>query len=192
MLRPRNNTLKNSLELDYTKSCEEVYNSSFGDSEGVFLGRPPQKFNEKCTTALFITVSPPPKQKVQLGQSRPKEYGQLTVQEQIKFLIRLYVNLYEPYFTDDARVIGTYELNSSGNAHMHFLVWDIDIQSVYQLHMFRKMISNDPITVKMMKKKQRYDFMNNIVICDDELSTIRYLDKDLLNRQSIKVPLFYT
>lgn len=150
------------------------------------------KKNNKDANYMFITVSPPSRLKIRAlhkGKKEIREYGRLHQIVQLDFCIRLFENLYIPYLADGF-VACTWELNASGNVHLHAIVYDSTIQHEYQLMAFRRAITCDYITQQICGRNRR-DFMNNIFFCDDVDERLKYMKKDEKQRESLEYYVNY-
>lgn len=142
---------------------------------------------------VFWTVSPNPNTMIatmaravsQSGQAPGKwvnrkiKYGNLRQQLQYEYCIKFirsiedYVNQFGQY-----SLVGSAELNKSGDIHLHFLIWADQLKTETDLAILRREILNAPMTQQNITRKQ-VDYMNNIVWMTDPLeSVISYMSKD--------------
>jgi len=136
-----------------------------------------------CAKPLFVTVSLPPKQKVLIARGRSKRdertYGSMTHPQQLEICYRYFSNVFYSLMDPGAKAILTWELNSSGDVHLHGLIWDSWLSNDYDLWSYRKTVLNHPIVQKIMRSnKLKKDWFNNIVYCDNIYDTLKYMDKD--------------
>jgi len=69
-----------------------------------------------------------PKQKVLIARGRSKRdertYGSMTHPQQLEICYRYFSNVFYSLMDPGAKAILTWELNSSGDVHLHGLIWD--------------------------------------------------------------------
>lgn len=141
--------------------------------------------------SLFVTISPNPKTLHNVSSKKRKSYrlpyGKLTQRLQYEYCIRYIKRTYLQFLSRDTKLLGTCEINKSGNIHMHFLISDPAMVNDYQLQILRRDILNCEDTIKnMVKNRKMTDYMNNIVFLNKPLDEIiEYMDKDY----AIKFPL---
>jgi hypothetical protein len=143
---------------------------------------------QKCTTAkLFCTISPNPKvlhavtRKINGRNATLKiPYGKLPQRVQYDYCMRIITRCYMPFLSENAELIGTWELNKTGNVHFHFIIYDPLINNNTHLEVYRRDILNcEDIIKNMAKGKKMIDYMNNIVYIDKPLKEVlTYMDKD--------------
>jgi len=143
---------------------------------------------------IFCTISPNPNTlhecyKTHQGKiSKVKiPYGKLQQKVQYEYCHRILERCYVPFLSDDAIIIGTWELNKSGNVHFHFLIQDKIIHNPTQLAIFQRNVLNCEETIRNMSKgKKMVDYMNNIVYLTKPLKDIiKYMDKDYDDNKDI-------
>lgn len=152
-----------------------------------------QKKSYENKQVLFCTVSPPPNLKIRTKVAKRqcvRRYDELPQGTQLDFCLRLIEHLYLPYCSK-GELLMTWELNKSGNVHIHMLIYDEYSQNDYSLHLFRRSIKADDLTRRILGTKSHNDYMNNIVICNDVAATIEYMCKDQQQRIDLGLPNFY-
>lgn len=132
---------------------------------------------------VFGTLSPNPAVKVDShaytsrGNQRncKQQFKDLTPERQLEYCMKV-LNGYTKYLIDPT-ILGTWELNKSGNCHLHYLLISDDIKDDYGLWEFRKNLLTDHEVRRNFKKK---DYMNNIVELDEKTfeEILEYFDKD--------------
>jgi len=138
----------------------------------------------KAEQCMFITVSPNPKilHKVNrlyaTGRIRPVKcrYSQMKQSDQWDYCLNVVKKTYLEFCSTRSVLIGTAELNSSGNVHLHFLLYDPLIKDKTSLDIFRRDISFCDVIIRNLKGK--HDMMNNIVFVNDSIKQrAEYMDK---------------
>lgn len=140
--------------------------------------------NYKSSHLIFFTVSPSSSFKVEcLIKTQDKRvkkrisYDKLSLVNQKIFLNRYFDKVYKPIIES---YIYIYELNKSGNLHIHGLICDPEIRgSEYDLLCFRDSINKHYITLSMVKNPKLFKILNNIVYVEDIEHVKKYLSKDL-------------
>jgi len=137
---------------------------------------------------MFITISPNPRVKhdtLKVSPSGKKvtvklPYETLPQRLQYDYCRRIVERCYLPFLSKDSYVVGTWELNSSGNVHFHLLIDDPKIKNDTHIMMFRRDILNcEPVLRNIKPGKKMVDYMNNIVFVDKPISElVDYMDKD--------------
>lgn len=170
-------------------SCTEMYDNFIKRSEPLGSGTP-MKWHKTsatdkypCAKPLFVTISLPPKLRVLVLRGSRKRteqtYGSLTHPRQLEICYRYFSTVFYPFMDPGAKAILTWELNSSGDVHLHGLIWDSWLTNDYDLWSYRKTISNQPLVMRIMRsQKIKKDWFNNIVYCDNIYDTLKYMDKD--------------
>lgn len=166
-------------------STKEAVSSLVGDRPEI----------QKGHKLLFVTISPNPKGKhgvmvKQVGQRKVKttgiSYGSLPQSKQYDYCIRILERCYFNSLSEGSKIIGTWELNSSGNVHLHMIIYDPLIQNKTQLMIFQRDISMCEQVIKNRKNINDKDYMNNIVFIDKPLAEIlKYCDKDYNDNKDI-------
>lgn len=142
-------------------------------------------FNQRST--VFATVSPNPRirhpcWRISPGGKRVSckvAYGQLPQQQQYDYCIKIVRSCYVPFLSLDTKLVGTWELNNSGDVHLHILFRDPDIDNDTKLSIFQRDISNCTLVTMNKNKSKDRDYMNNIVFLSKPLQeVINYMDKD--------------
>jgi len=136
----------------------------------------------------YITISPNPltkhkcERKIQWDKVKGKikniaiPYGKMTHEEQYEYCIKIIERIYL-FNLPDSQIIGTWELNKSGNVHIHMLLKSDSLINEYQLQMLRRDVLCHMEVYRNLNGKN--DFMNNIVWLTEDLTTIiEYFDKD--------------
>lgn len=147
------------------------------------VGARPQMAQLKFGYVTFVTISPNPGLFHRIKSRKKGEcavkYSQLPLPLQYEYCIKIFEKVYLPYLRDPT-YIGTFELNQSGNVHLHILIKDPDINSVYGLHALRKRVASEPLVLQNYKNNHSQDFMNNIVPLDKKSfeEMMVYFDKD--------------
>lgn len=148
--------------------------------------RPPNK----NLTPYYVTISPNPSTKVEAILRVPRgkydklvevkkkvRYDCIPQQQQFKYCIEHLKSTYLSLCDNDCYIVGTTELNKSGNVHLHLLLYSKNYKGVNGLHELRRDILCCPTTILNLKRNGK-DYMNNIVICEDISKTIEYFDKE--------------
>jgi len=139
----------------------------------------------KASECMFITISPNPKvvHKVDrlYATGRVKQvkcrYGQMKQSDQWNYCLKIVERTYLEFCSDETVLIGTTELNESGNVHLHFLLYDPHKRDRTSLDIFRRDISFCDVIIRNLKGK--HDIMNNIVYVNDSIrQRAEYMDKD--------------
>jgi len=142
-------------------------------------------FNE--SRIIFVTVSPNPKTKHTIRRKTINgkmitcqlPYGRIAQINQYEYCLHFVNCGLMRYLSGRAAVIGTWELNESGNVHLHILIQDPKIQTKVDLDIFRRQVENHPISMHNKHSSKSPDYMNNIVYLDKPLDEIiTYMDKD--------------
>lgn len=137
------------------------------------------------STTMFVTVSPNPRMKHKVLWTskrldkkcdRKMEYGKMPQRVQYEYCMRL-LNTYT-FHCPNSTIVGTVELNTTGNVHLHMLIDDPDCFNVTRLQMLQREISLSEETSKNIIKCKR-DYMNNICFINKPIMEIaKYMDKD--------------
>lgn len=155
--------------------------------------RPAIQKGDKAT--MFCTISPNPNTlhpvyKTHDGKriSVKMPYGRLPQAVQYQYCMRIVERCYIPFLSEDASLIGTWELNKTGNVHFHMLIQDDCINNKTHIEIFRRNILNCEDVIKNMAKgKKMTDWMNNIVYVNKPIKEIvEYMDKDFVDNSFIK------
>ena len=132
---------------------------------------------------IFATISPNPNVKIPVTRrfngkkiNAKMPYGKLPQRNQYEYCIRMLRSAYN--YSHEVKIYGTWELNKSGNVHLHLLFYDPNIQSKTELEIFRRDVLNSELVLKNLSKKL-VDYCNNIVYVNDGVSDrLLYMDKD--------------
>lgn len=132
---------------------------------------------------LFCTISPNPNKthaifKTIKGKRVTVQmpYGKLPQRVQHDYCMRV---LKHYVYTDETKIFSTWELNQSGNVHLHLIMSDPKINNDTMLKMFQRDILNCEIVMKNLSKKM-VDYMNSIVKVNDTIAKrITYMTKDM-------------
>lgn len=162
------------MKLDFTKQ-----------SVGSLVARRP---NGQFVTpdTLFCTISPNPTTKHPCFKGRKNVkmmYGLMPHRLQYQYCLKILNQCYIPFLSEDAELIGTWELNKTNNIHFHFLINDPLLNSDQRFNSFRRDISccslvQDNLT-RRKGNKLPIDYMNNIVkVNDTQDDRLDYMDKD--------------
>lgn len=144
--------------------------------------------------AIFITVSPNPYALVKairrVGTKLklvPIHYGSLRQFEQHAYCMRVVKSSLN--FSKDSKLFGTWELNKTGNVHLHILFTDPNVKNITTLQILRRDVLNSELVQDNMIGRN-IDFMNNIVFVNDSISDrFKYMTKDM-NMNLIVMPYF--
>lgn len=152
-------------------------------------------------TIYYVTISPNPSTKVETELKVPRgkydklvtvkkkiRYDCLKQSEQVKYCMNHVKDTYMSLCSNSLHLIGTVELNKTGNVHLHLLLQSNQYKGLNGLHELRRDILNCPSTMANLCKQGK-DYMNNIVICDDPPKTIAYFDKEF--EQNIRDGKYY-
>jgi len=135
---------------------------------------------------LFVTISPNPKVKhsVDRWNMRGKRtkvmipYGKLTTHEQYIYCLRVITSAYN--YSDQTEIFGTWEMNKNCDCHVHFIMYDPNIQTDTELAMFRRDVLNSQLVLMNLAKWT--DYMNSIVFVNDSFDErIQYMTKEIHN-----------
>lgn len=132
---------------------------------------------------IFATISPNPNVKVPITRrvngrkvNAKMPYGKLPQSVQYDYCIKMLRSAYN--YSEKIQIYGTWELNQSGNVHLHFLFYEPSIQNQTMLQILRRDVLNSEMVLKNLSKKM-IDYCNNIVFVDDSVSErLLYLEKD--------------
>jgi len=142
---------------------------------------------KSTTVKMFCTISPNPNTLHPCTMMRKGKrvnvkipYGKLKQVIQYEYCTRIIERCYVPFLSEQAQLIGTWELNKTGNVHFHFIILDPLIHNKTQLEIFRRNVLNCEDVVKNMAKgKKMTDYMNNIVFIDKPFKdVVTYCDKE--------------
>lgn len=141
----------------------------------------------KSRSTVFVTISPNPKTKHPCWRVSPEgkritckcAYGHLPQKEQYAYCLKILRACYLPFLSLETKLVGTWELNGSGDVHLHILFRDPDLNNDTQLSIFRRDIANCTLVTMNKNKMKDKDYMNNIVFLNKPLEdVIVYMDKD--------------
>lgn len=132
---------------------------------------------------IFATLSPNPSTKIPITRkvngrktNVKMPYGKLPQRVQYEYCIKMLRTAYN--YSEKIKIYGTWELNQSGNVHLHFLFYEPSIQNQTMLQIFRRDVLNSEMVLKNLSKKM-IDYCNNIVYVDDSIDErLLYLEKD--------------
>lgn len=149
-----------------------------------------ERQNLIASTTLFITISPNPKAPVECIMKSVKTgknavvkrlYGTLPQKIQYEYCMKVFVEDYGEWFSNDVQIVGAPEFNKDGNVHFHIVVKDPKIRNEVQLQMLRRNVYNGVRTQQNMctRHGKRIDWMNNIVfVTKSKQDIIDYVMKD--------------
>lgn len=144
---------------------------------------------------LFCTINPNPKLLHTVMRHRRKrkmKYESLPLRLQYCYCLRIIKQCYYPYLSAGAAIVGCAEKTESGNIHLHFLIYDPDIDDDYKLAQIRKLISLEPLVHVNKKNCHDRDWMNSIVILTRSLDEIlTYMNKDYPKNVKVRCFNFY-
>lgn len=143
---------------------------------------------------LFITISPNPRviiKVIRLIKDKlklvPCSYGCARQIEQYDYCVRVVRSTLN--YTRKTKLFATWELNKSGNVHLHILLSDPSVTNETQLSIFRRDVLNSELVQDNMINSS-IDFMNNIVFVNDSIKKrYDYMTKDMHMNISI-MPYF--
>ena len=114
-------------------------------------------------------------------------YGKLPQRVQYNYCRRLLISSYN--YSDDTKIFGTWELNSHGNVHFHFIMSDPYINSNTMLQILRRDVLNCEMVLSNLSKSM-IDYCNNIVFVTDSIDhRVKYMCKD---NNCHTFPYYYT
>lgn len=133
------------------------------------------------TNTMFLTINPWTKSnhhcKVK-GKTQYIQYASLPTRMQAEFCIKVLESFLD--YMVNPIVVGTLEFTEIGNVHLHCLIQDDHLirpgGSSADLWTVRKTFKSDPIVVKHTPDSD-YDHMNNLYLCNDSKTKIKYMDK---------------
>lgn len=150
-----------------------------------------------CNTKkiIFGTISPNPKVNVPITRrwnnrkvNGKIRYGKLPQKNQFDYCIRMLRSSYN--YSENTQIYGGWELNQSGNVHLHFLFYDPNIQNDTMLQILRRDVLNSELVFKNLSKNMT-DYCNNIVFVNDSLEErLKYIHKS--NTLGLPFPFFYS
>lgn len=130
---------------------------------------------------LFCTISPNPKTKIMVlrnGKAEKMCYERMRQQLQYRYCIKVLEESYLPFMTNPT-VVGTCELNKSGNVHFHFYVHDMYYCNDVMLKVLQRDISLTRHARDNLATPRSKDYMNNIVHLTEKINNhVNYLDKE--------------
>lgn len=146
----------------------------------------------KWENTMFITISPNPNVKHNVNR-RIKDvkmkYGEMPQRLQYSYCIEVLDKLMF-YFSEDSYLIGTWELNKTGNLHLHFIIDDPVIKNDTHLDILRREIACSDEALR--NKKNGKDYMHNIVFVNDSVrQRCVYMDKDFNKNSGIFSNYYY-
>lgn len=149
-----------------------------------------QNFKEFARRCLFITISPNEKALHKMNGIKFK-YGQLPQSRQYMYCMDA-VKALCFYLSEDAEIVGTWELNQKGNVHVHMIVYDPKIKSDTNLQILRREVSLSVTALYNMDKRKKIDYMHNIVWLTKSIEDIIcYLDKSYEDNKNTGMLNFY-
>jgi len=107
--------------------------------------------------SLGICISPNPHLLHEVFEDRKKlktPYGKLPQIKQYEYCKKILKHCYMFCFTPGTFLVGTWELNKSGNVHLHLIADDPKVTNEYELAVFRRDIENCTL-VKMNRSKKK-------------------------------------
>lgn len=135
--------------------------------------------------SVFITISPSAKKTHQAKRLIGKKwktvktaYMAMTHQEQWQYLNAYMENVYIRLMEHGDWFYYVYEINESNNLHIHGILFSYSIQDEYSLKALQKTVYSHPMTLYNMDKKNRRDYMNEIVYFNGDINhIIKYFGK---------------
>jgi len=146
--------------------------------------------------ALWVTISPNPRTLHKCIKSMSSKtscktkmvkidipYGKLPQRQQYEYCLKVIRNCYN--YTSETKIFGTWELNSHGDVHFHFIMSDPSIHGPTMLKVFQRDVLNCTMVMKNLSKNM-IDYMNNIVYVNDSIEKrYEYMLKDMDDNISI-------
>lgn len=154
---------------------------------------------------LFCTISPNPKTKHKVVRTIPSkdllrpriinrsvgiEYGHMSHKEQYDYCIKYVETCYLPFLSPDTKLYGVFELNQSGNLHMHFILKSPTVMNKTTLMIFQREVMTSYETIRNMSRK-KVDYMNNIVELTKSNDEINAYMQKTNEECSIHFPNYY-
>lgn len=144
---------------------------------------------------IFATISPNPKVKIPITRrwngrkiNAKMPYGKLPQKNQFDYCIRILKSSYN--YSHDTQIYGGWELNKSGNIHLHLLMYDPNIQTNEMLQIFQRDVLNSEIVFKNLSRNMT-DYCNNIVFVNDSINErLKYIHKS--NTIGKPFPFYYS